>query len=131
MIIKKQNVENIDSDIYIHDDILLTLKFDNIKKAINITLKRNVSFALYEIKFESVISFFATSCDFWGASNRILNFEYVKSEESTIFPRLKKEWYETPGMTLNFPYDEFIETKIVFASGDYLTIVCKEIIVYE
>ncbi len=67
-----------------------------------------------------------TSCDFWGSSPRILDFEKTGREESTIISKLFSIKNDT-GFTGSLLESEesYIETVITFVSGDKLTVACK------
>ena len=103
MIINASNGQVINSkDVYLHDDILESMIFRRDEKILHLSLVKTwlVEYE-YSIDFFRVIGFEMTSCDFWGADLRILDFEYVS------------------------------ETMLTFVSGDTLRIACEEIIIEE
>ena len=127
MIISESNGELINSKaVYIHDDVFKSLYFDRDNKTIILALSRGDNLAQeYTIKFTGVIGFKMTSCDFWGASECVFDFEYVPPKERIIIPELQRKWLETPNQFANVSYNDYIETLLTFTSGDQLTIACK------
>ena len=72
-----------------------------------------------------------TSCDFWGFSPYILDFEYIEEyNDNTIIQKLfnKKDNNHYPFCSLN-DREKYIETIITFTSGDQLIIACESIII--
>lgn len=132
MIIDASCVERINSkEAYIHDDILEELCFKRVEKELVLTILKQdrVENKRYKIKFLHVIGFEATSCDFWGASPYILDFEYMEENEKTIIPKMfEKESADYPFCTLN-NREKYIEIIITFISGDKLKIACESIII--
>ncbi len=131
MIIDIKNVELINSkSIHLHDDCLIEFKFLREDKEIRLScLRINENCKKkYIITFDQVIGFEMSSCDFWGASPRILDFEYVESEETTLISRLFKEKNDNDyqGTSLKSPSD-YIESLITFVSGDRLRIASEKI----
>lgn len=128
MIINELNGEVINTrDVYIHDDILLELKFDRIKRNLTLNFQNYANDFTYVIEFLNVIGFEMTSCDFWGASECALGFEYVPKDERVLVPKLQEEWTNLPN-SLDIPsYEDSIETLLTFGSGDRLRIACETI----
>lgn len=119
-------------EVYIHDDILEELKFTRSEKTICLSiLKVNKnSRKRYSIEFINVIGFEMTSCDFWGSSPHILDFEYLDNNEHTIIPNLFEKKYEYRDLSCNLnDKNKYIETMITFVSGDQLRIACESIII--
>ena len=115
-------------DIYIHDDMLLSLQFNKNEKTILLYLKKFADEkSEYTIKFNNVIGFDMTSCDFWGASERIDWFSYLDKQERVLIPRLQKQWQDVPHVTSIPSYDDYIEIDLSFISGDKLRIACTTI----
>ena len=132
MTIDKTNADIINTkDVYLHDDVLLSLDFDRSTKILHLEIKKNISQKKYVVEFINVIGFSMTACDFWGRSERICDFEFVQSKERKIIPALKKEWYATPGQEKSFMYDNYIESVLVFISGDKLRIVSEKIVISD
>lgn len=71
-----------------------------------------------------------TSCDFWGSSPHILDFEYVEKSDNTIIAQLlkKRDNDAYPFCTLT-NREKYIEIMITFVSGDQLKIACESIII--
>lgn len=128
MTINNKNAKIINSkEVYLHDDILLKFLFDRINKNMTIEMKQYLNFETYRIEFIDVIGFEMSSCDFWGASECILDFEYIEDfDKRVIIPKLMEKWQEYHSTNINL-YDDYIETLFTFGSGDCLRIVCKEI----
>ncbi len=76
-----------------------------------------------------VIGFSMTSCDFWGASECVFDFEYVEFNERVIIPNLQKKWEDVKNASPAVSYDGYIEVLITFSSGDQLRVACEKIIV--
>ena len=72
-----------------------------------------------------------TSCDFWGHSPHILDFEYMESENRLIIPKLFDKEKLYPGCSRLTKQEEYIETLITFSSGDQLRIACQEIVIED
>ena len=131
MLIDSLNGEIINSnEVYIHDDILEDFYFNRMKKKLHLTIlkERNFNNKRFSIDFLNVIGFEMTSCDFWGSSPHILDFEYVKKNNTTIIPKLfeKKNNNDYPLCLLN-NREKYIETIITFTSGDQLIVACESI----
>ena len=129
MIINESNAKHLCSkEIYIHDDSLLFLNFDRDNKVMNLQFQKYATKSeFYTIKFLNVIGFSMTACDFWGASECVLDFEYVNVDERIIIPQLKKRWAEVPNPVRDTSYDNYVETLLTFSSGDQLRIACETI----
>lgn len=114
---------------YIHDDVLETLMFERNKKEISLNMIDYSGCKKYTIVYKNVIGFFMTSCDFWGESSRILDFELVDSNDSIITSKLFKYKIDN-GFVDSSPenYNNYIETVITFVSGDKLEVACKCIV---
>lgn len=131
MIINASNGRVINSrDVYLHDDILENMTFRRDEKILHLSLAKTwpVEYG-YSFDFFGVIGFEMTSCDFWGADSRILDFEYVP--KGTLIPRLylqRKEEYSHCALKER---EDYIETVLTFVSGDTLRIACEEIIIEE
>lgn len=70
-----------------------------------------------------------TSCDFWGESSRILDFELVDSNDSIITSKLFKYKDDNGFVDSSLEsYNDYIETVITFVSGDKLEVACKCIV---
>jgi len=125
--IDASNAEIINSKaVYIHDDVLENLTFNRERKELCLYITRNSSERKYSILYSGVIGFNMTSCDFWGSSPRILDFEKTGREESTIISKLfsiKKDNGFTDSLLES--EESYIETVITFVSGDKLTVACK------
>ena len=128
MLIDISNAEVINSkQINIHDDILNELTFDRNEKKLtlffeSLTEPRN----FYHIICNNVLSFDITSCNFWGESPHVLDFEYVSEPEEILFLRLK-DMHQSHFDSLCNLNKKCFESIITFVSGDELRIVCEEI----
>ena len=117
--------------IRIHDGILEEFCFKRTEKILHLSiLEEDFNDKIHSIDFLHVIGFEMTSCDFWGSSPHILDFEYVKHDEIIILPKLfdKRNNNDYPFCTLK-DRENYIETVITFASGDQLRVACERIII--
>lgn len=114
--------------VYIHDDTLSTLVFNRNHKEIILNLE-DCNCNEYKIKFNNVIGFFMTSCDFWGESPRIFDFQLVDKDNNIIIPKMFElnNRYNYEGSSLDNDGD-YIEIVITFVSGDELQVACKYIL---
>ena len=131
MIINVWNGKIINSkEVYIHDDILEELYFYRVEKKLHLSILKELNNKRISIDFLNVIGFEMTSCDFWGSSPYILDFEYVEGRDNTIIPKLfyKKDNNDYPFCPLN-DREKYIETIITFTSGDKLIVACESIII--
>ena len=72
-----------------------------------------------------------TSCEFWGKSSRVLDFEYVKPEESKLLKDLSKIQNDMSCLPDSdcklFDEGKFFETVITLISGDKIIVLCESI----
>ena len=129
MIINEANAKNLCAkEIYIHDDSLLFLNFDRNNKVMTLQFQKYATNSeFYTMKFLNVIGFSMTACDFWGASECVLDFEYVPNNDRIIIPQLKKRWEDVPNLVHDISYDDYVESLLIFSSGDQLRIACETI----
>ena len=131
MIINASNGQVINSkDVYLHDDILESMIFRRDEKILHLSLVKTwpVEYE-YSIDLFRVIGFEMTSCDFWGADLRILDFEYVS--KGTLISKLFIQRKENYSYCPLKEQKDYIETMLTFVSGDTLRIACEEIIIEE
>lgn len=128
MIINESNGTIINTkNVYLHDDNLLLFGFERNEKKIQLKLEKYSSRIPYVITFRDVIGFEMSSCDFWGASECVLDFEYVEPCVRTIIPKLERKWGSVPCCLEKFKYNDYIEILFTFGSGDELRIASKTI----
>lgn len=128
MIIKELNGKIINSkNVYLHDDILRSLKFDYSNKTLQLIIEKSISSECYTIDFYKVIDFSMTSCSFWGPPETILDFKYIEPTERVLIPKIRQEALNFPKSHLNYDLDNYLEILFTFASGDNLRIACVEI----
>ena len=129
MRIDKFNIETINTkQVYIHDDILDRLQFDKIGKKLHLEFSQSCLHGRkYTIDFINVIGFEITSCDFWGMSHHVLDFEYVECSNQRVLPKIRNKWAEVSQYNFVPSYQNYIETLITFSSGDQLFIACEYI----
>ncbi len=116
-------------EVYIHDDILENFSFDREEKRLHLVLLDERENKRISMEFQHVIAFEMTSCDFWGGSPYIFDFEYIEENDRTIIPKIF-EWREMNNdlaCTLENS-ENYIETKMTFVSGDHLIVACKRIV---
>ena len=130
MKIENSNGNIINTEIYIHDDIFNNLLYDKNSNTLRLLLsKSNECEDKYEINYINVIAFEVTSCDYWGKSPHILDFEYVEYSNCKLLPALyekQKKMPYNPECRLTYK-KEYIDTIITFTSGDQMTVVCEYI----
>lgn len=133
MKITKENSDIINSrELNLHDDMPETLSYDfttepNKRNLIMKIKKFPHGIENYTLTFGEVLAFETTACDFWGPSDRISCFAYLKGEECTLMPKLKAEMKKWRQGELTIDFDTYIETLFEFISGDTLRIVSKSI----
>lgn len=135
MKIEKNNGEIINSmAISIHDDIVAEFQFDREKRILSLLLEYyQPDVHKRRLSFRNVVGFEMTSCDFWGPSQRIFEFNYMRPADQTLLPRL----FETKRLNQPEPLckltaaDNYMETVILFVSGDKLTTVCEYIVIED
>lgn len=133
MIIDVNNGKIINSkEVYLHDDFLDDMRFNFLEKKLHLSVLyfRDRSHR-YSVDFLDVIGFEMSSCDFWGGSLRILDFEYVPPESQVLVPRLfnkKQEGGESFAFCKMKSRENYLETLMTFASGDQLRVACENII---
>lgn len=128
MVFDKFNAHLINSkEISLHDDILTEIRFDRAAYTA-VLLFFSQEKGQYYVSFFGVIGFEMTSCDYWGASPHILDFELVESNECILISKLSAKGEEY-AITRREPIDNsnYIETVLTFSSGDCFRIACKEI----
>lgn len=132
MKIDVSNCDIINSNgITIHDYILADFHFDRNGKLLHLELSREEGeqeMKRVSVDFIGVIGFEMTSCDYWGSSPYILDFESVEKSCMNIIPKLfdRKNQNDWPECSLSGQNDYF-ETVITFVSGDRLSVACKEV----
>lgn len=128
MIINHRNMDEVNSKIYVHDQILDSISFEREAKKLTLYVK---TFELkpkkHKIVFNSVALFSMTACDFWGENECILDMECL-TECGLLMPKLKEKWKSDPFNSFNRSrWDCLFETRITFKSGDELTVVAEAI----
>lgn len=117
--------------VYIHDNTFYQMNFNWETKNLYIILANDTNKNdTYIIQFMNVIGFNMTSCNFWGISPYVLDFEYIEHKERTLIPKLYDEYSKNlkdPTCNLEKNID-YIETAITFKSGDKLIIACEYIV---
>lgn len=117
-------------EVYIHDSILDKFCFNRSEKKLHLTILKDIDNKAYSIDFLNVIGFEMTSCDFWGASPYIFDFEYVEYNEQIIIPKLFNKNNNNDGSFCTLSdREKYIETVITFTSGDQLRVACESIII--
>lgn len=137
MIFNKNNYEIINTkEVYIHDDVLEQLSFDRENRKLILDMhkycriKDNQWYKVdekYKIIYNDVLGFTMTSCDFWGASERIDTIWVHTSKDYILIPELQKRLVKESFSSYDISID-YIESMISFISGDRLRVVSKEIV---
>ncbi len=134
MLINNENCQIINSaQIHFHDDIFIGFHFDLERHNLIVSIEKNNPNAGYfsqNIEFQDVVGIEMTSCNFWGISPHIFNFEYIMPCNSTLISKLYqlKNSDNFPCCTLKKPTD-YIETTIHLTSGDKITVACERIVI--
>ena len=115
------------TSLNMHDHIFNGIQFDYGEKKIYAEITATGSSnQKYAIEFINVIGFEMVSCDFWGKSPHILDFEFIKPHEHRLLKKLLEEGKNNNYFCSNLYRNKtYIETVLVFASGDRLTIACE------
>lgn len=132
MIIDASNGEIINTRaVCIHDDILEEFCFNREEKKLHLTIiKAETDDKRVSIDFLHVIGFLMTSCDFWGCSPHIFDFEYVKHNDNVIIPKLFQKKDNDDCLICSLKEQEkYIETKMIFTSGDELIVACESVVI--
>lgn len=130
MIIKQSTLYLLNtSSANLHDSIFKLMTFDYAEKCLYIeVVSDNSNDRKRVIKFINVIGFNMVSCDFWGKSPHILDWSVHLTQDQSIIKKLieEKECYHYRFSRLE---DEqtYLESVILFTSGDRLTIACEQI----
>lgn len=120
--------------VNIHDDILDSLFFERSSRDMCIQItKASTTKTNYTIRFSNVVGFEMTSCDFWGASQHIFDFEYISPPNRVLLPKLQQIEQSIPMNNLGHLSNgtEYIEVIITFTSGDHLRIACESLVLSE
>ena len=128
MIITVDNANTINTpSVCLHDSVFEDFHFNRDKKELYLKLLKEDFKSPFTIIFYNVVGFEMTSCDFWGASPHVLDFEYVTPQHSVIIPKAMEECrkYNLP----LFQDKSFFETIITFTSGDTLSVACERILI--
>ena len=119
--------------IHLHDYIMTQLTFDRIKNEMMIHLISDGCTPYPKVlKFFNVVGFEMSSCDFWGSSPHIFDFEYVCHDKRSVLPslhRLGQEYGTIDPFCKILDTLDYIETRFTFSSGDRLNIACEYIVV--
>ena len=115
--------------ICIHDYIVIGLVYKYSDDKIKLYLKEPISNVNYEIEFDNVLGFKAITCDFWGSSPHVLDWEVQPKEEHEIVKEIceKQLQYRYTESKWN-PNKEYIESVITLSSGDIFSFVCEQIL---
>lgn len=117
-------------NVNIHDDIIKHIKYDCLNSKLTLlVMADNDEKNEYTIVFTNVVGLELTSCDYWGRSPHVLDFEYVSYEKRTLLPRLLNAERDYP-LSLHcklITNKKYIETIVTFTSGDKMIIACEYI----
>lgn len=112
-----------------HDGYFSGFEYDYIKNIITFKVVANYYGDTLNCCFKDVFAFEMHSCEFWGKSASIYDFEaIIEKENQILINKILQENEKTkdPFSRLNNS-PKLIELKITLISGDTLTIVCKEL----
>ena len=129
MLINKLNADIINSgSVSLHDAIFHNLNFNFWEKKLTLQFEIESDTNLYvQFNFLETIGFNMTSCDFWGRSPHVLDFEYIESEKYNLLSNLTERKNKSPHHPLCVLNSDkkFWECLFTFSSGDTLRIVCS------
>ena len=80
-----------------------------------------------EIHFIDVLAITMTSCEFWGGSPYIFDFECLPPERQTLLPAILSEMKTLYEDIYQPQYKDYHEVLITLTSGDRITIVCQAV----
>lgn len=114
-------------DVYFHDSVLEKLIFDKSYSKLRAELEKNAYTSYNIIEFVNTVGFEMTSCNFWGISQNVLDFEYIEKDMRELLPRLyNAQKYDSTEPLFKLAFDvDYMEVKMTFVSGDILTVVCE------
>lgn len=136
MLINKSNIHCINEDaLYVHDHRLLSLQFERENKTLTLDMlgfdhNLELKFKKYKVRFNHILAFYMSACDFWGESERILDFEHLEKQRQELIPKLEKESEKYLGKSplydeqMKALFESSIEMLFTFISGDTLRIAC-------
>ena len=82
--------------------------------------------ASLEIRFNGVLGYEMTSCDFWGPSPHVFGWSLVPDNERALLPRYLAEAEEHGLDQTSIQRNrEYMEIEVQFTSGDTLTLLCR------
>lgn len=117
------------STIYIHDSVFINMTYNYFEKKIDFKSQNDQNITkIYHLEFFNVIGYEMISCEFWGKSPYIFDWEVKKKEDQALIAKLVKEQNDH-----HYPYScfsndtKYFESVITFTSGNKLTIACEYI----
>ena len=116
-------------DIYVHDAVFTGFNYDYEKNIIEFEAIEYYYKKHFKFKFCNVLGFEMLSCDFWGRSLRILDWQSANFTKSEIVPKFLKLNNDDKNIynCSRLKDNKYFETLFTFISGDTLTIVCEYI----
>jgi len=123
-------------EVYIHDDVLENVFFERSTRELCLSCYSEIwkgtllEKKKYNIKYSNVIGFEMTSCNFWMDSPYIFDFIYIEQSDRIIIPKVlkKKNLLQCEPYSCLAENRNYIETEIVFTSGDNLIVACEYIV---
>ena len=121
-----------DFDAYagiVHDKQCCAVNFAYENKTLLLRLLgERVEDASMEIRFNGVLGYEMTSCDFWGPSPHVFGWSLIPDNERTLLPRYLAEAEEHGLDQTSIQRNrEYMEIEVQFTSGDTLTVLCCSI----
>lgn len=137
MTITSDNINIVNNgDIYVHDYIFESMKYDYNNKHIEIGLSLEIYSDMEKIRlkhkigfmFYEVIGFEMISCAFWGSTLHIYDLECISSSNSLTLNKYidEKNQNNYSDTILDAVLDEYFEVIFYLSSGDRLNLVCKK-----
>ena len=134
-----RNYREKDAYLNLHDDMVRDIRFDRMEKRLCINLESfNLAYERdfcnrnhlvpreeYEIRFDGVVGFYMTSCDFFASDDRVFGIAFKEKEEFRIMPELIQKGETFNDEELKMTADKYMEIEILFISGDSLIIACQ------
>ena len=143
MLIRKElSVQEANSTIYVHDDLLETFSFQYERKSIKIELTPFYTFfdcfdgdaesEKYKIIFNGVLGCQMITCEPWGqGDNRVLGIDFLYEKDNnplrmTLLKNVQKAWSEND-LNNDFPGKTCMVARILMSTGDQYVIACQSI----
>ena len=126
------NKEIIESrDVNIHDFVIADLKYAPMKNELFCLFRNDYLRQYCDIKYYNVLFVDIQSCDFWGVSPHVLDWELGEEYGNPLTKKVSELQKSHHYTTSRFKdYDKLVESILTFSSGNRISVLC-EYIEYE